>query len=135
VQQLVRPWVPPCVDVDTQLRYGQNKECALWPSYKGGNDWKICQLVPKMEADKKGMQELHHCILSTMEACMSLMVRESKVGAIGMKDNAAMGYYVVKWLSEPYMLQEDTDGMSGTIGARTMVVNALYFKWVECAPH
>jgi hypothetical protein len=66
---------------------------------------------------------------------MSLMVREGKVGAIGMADDAAMGYYVVKWLSKPYMLQEDTDGISGTIGAGTMVVDALYFNRVERASH
>jgi hypothetical protein len=52
-----------------------------------------------------------------------------------MADDAAMGYYVVKWLSEPYMLQEDTDGMSRTIGMGTMVFNALYFNRVEHAPH
>jgi hypothetical protein len=28
-EQLERPWVLPCVDVATQLRYKQNKECAL----------------------------------------------------------------------------------------------------------
>ncbi len=53
-EQLGRPWVLPCVDVAAQSRYGQNKECMLWPSYKGANDWKICQLVPKTEVDKKG---------------------------------------------------------------------------------
>jgi hypothetical protein len=52
-----------------------------------------------------------------------------------MADNVAMGYYVIKWLSEPYMLQEDTDGMSRTIGAGTMVVDTLYFNRVERAPH
>jgi hypothetical protein len=44
--QLGQPWVLPCVDVAAQPRYGQNKECTLWPSYEGGNVWKICQLVP-----------------------------------------------------------------------------------------
>ncbi len=66
---------------------------------------------------------------------MSLMVCKGKVGAIGTADDAATGYYVVKWLSEPYTLQEDTDGMSGMIGAGTMVVDALYFNQVERAPH
>ena len=66
---------------------------------------------------------------------MSLMVREGKVGAIETADDAAIGYYVVKWLSKPYTLQEDMDGMSGTIGTGTMVVDALYFNQVECAPH
>ncbi len=57
------------------------------------------------------------------------------MGAIGTADNAAMGYYVLKWLSKPYTLQKDTDGMSGMIGAGTMVVDALYFNRVERAPH
>jgi hypothetical protein len=55
-EQLGRPWVLPCVDVAAQPRYGQNKECMLWPSYKGGKDWKICQLMPKIKADEKGAQ-------------------------------------------------------------------------------
>jgi hypothetical protein len=102
-EQLGQPWVLPCIDVAAQPGYSQNKKCTLWPSYEGANDWKICQLVPKMEADKKGAQELHNSVLGTMEACMSLMVREGKMGAIGTADEAALGYYVVKWLSNPYM--------------------------------
>jgi hypothetical protein len=66
---------------------------------------------------------------------MSLMVREGEVGAIATADKAAMGYYLVKWLSKPYTLQEDTDGMSRTIGMGTMVANLLYFNRVERAPH
>jgi hypothetical protein len=126
----------PCVDIAAQPHYGQNKECTLWPSYKGANDWKICQLVPKTEADKKGARESHNSILGTMEARMSLMVREGEMGAIGMADKAALGYYVVKWLNDPYTLQEEmAEGMSGMIGAGTMVADVLYFNWVEHAAH
>ncbi len=39
-----------------------------------------------------------------------------EVGAVGMSDEAAMGYYVVEWLSEPYSLQVDMDSMAGVIG-------------------
>ena len=42
-----------------------------------------------------------------------------------MADKATMGYYVVKWLSEPYTLQEETEGMSGMIGVGTMVAKML----------
>jgi hypothetical protein len=48
-------------------------------------------------------------------ACMSLITREGEVGVVGMTDEVAMGYYLVKWLSEPYTLQVDTAGMSGMI--------------------
>jgi len=113
-----------------------HQECALWPSYEGANDWKICQLIPKMGEDEKGARHSIQCVLNALEARMSLMIREGEVGAIGTADEAAMGYYLVKWLSEPYALQEDTlDGMSGMIGAGTMVVDAIYFNRVERAPH
>ena len=46
-----------------------------------------------------------------------------------------MGYNVVKWLSEPYTLQEETEGMSGMIGVGTMVADMLYFNQVERARH
>jgi hypothetical protein len=70
-----------------------------------------------------------------MEARMSLMIREGELGAIGTADEATMGYYVVKWLSEPYTLQEETEGMSGMIRMGMMVVDALYFNQVGRAPH
>jgi hypothetical protein len=67
---------------------------------------------------------------------MSLMVREGEMGTIGTVDEAALGYYVVKWLSNLYTLQEETaEGMSGMIGAGTMVADVLYFNRVECATH
>jgi hypothetical protein len=66
---------------------------------------------------------------------MSLMIREGEVGAVEMTDKAAMGYYVVKRLSEPYALQANIDGMSGVIGAGAMVSDALYFNRVEDAPY
>jgi hypothetical protein len=50
--QLQRPWVLRG-NITAQPRYAVNKDCKLWPSYEGANNWKICTLVPKTEADKK----------------------------------------------------------------------------------
>jgi len=91
--------------------------------------------VPKTEVDEKGARELHHSVLGAMEARMSPMIREGEVGAIGTADEATMGYYVGKWLSKPYTLQEETESMSGMIGVGTMVVVMLYFNQVERARH
>jgi hypothetical protein len=44
-EQLGRAWIA-CMDMKEQSSYDRNKECKLWPSYKGENDWQICQLVP-----------------------------------------------------------------------------------------
>ncbi len=89
-----------------------------------------------MEADKKGAPKSLCCILNALEVRMSLMMREGEVGAIGTTNKAAMGYYLVKWLSKLYTLQEETEGMSDEqmIPAGNMVVDALYFNWMEHAP-
>ncbi len=78
---------------------------------------------------------MHHSILGTMEANMSLMIRKGEVGAIRTADEAMMGYYVVKWLSEPYTLQEETEGMSGMIRVGKMVADMIYFNQVQRARH
>jgi hypothetical protein len=46
-----------------------------------------------------------------------------------------MGYYVVKWLSEAYSLQDDTNGMSGVINTGVMAADALYFNRVKRKPY
>jgi hypothetical protein len=131
--QLQRPWVLHG-NITMQPRYAVNKDCKLWPSYEGANDWKIVALVPKMEADKKVAHESLHCVLNALEARMPLMMRKGQLGAVGATDKAAMGYYLIKWLSEPYTLQKDTEGMSGMIPAGSMVVDGLYFNRVQCMP-
>jgi hypothetical protein len=87
-----------------------------------------------MEADKKVAQESLCCVLNMLQSCMPLMVHMDKVSAVGTTNKAAMGYYLIKGLSEPYTLHEDTGGMSGMIPARSMVVDALYFNRVQCTP-
>ncbi len=90
--------------------------------------------MPKTEADKKVVRESLCCVLNALVACMSLMMRKGHVDAAGTTDKAAMGYYLVKWLSKPYTLQEDTEGMSGMIPVGSMVVDGLYFNRVQLVP-
>ena len=47
------------------------------------------------------MHDSNLCILDAMEACISLMMCMDDIGVVGTTDEAAMGYYLVKWLSEP----------------------------------
>ena len=88
-----------------------------------------------MDADKKEAHESNPCVLNAHIARMSLIMRKGEVGAVGTTDEAAMGYYLVKWLSEPYTLQTDTAGMLGMIPAGTIVADMLYFKRVQRKPH
>jgi hypothetical protein len=133
-EQLKKPWIPG-VHKREQPRYAENKECSLWPSYKGANDWEIFELAPRTEDDKKGAHDSNLCILDAMEVRISLMMHMDDVGAVGTTDEAVMGYYLVKWLSEPYTLQADTEGMAGMISAGTMVVEGVYYNRVKRAPY
>jgi hypothetical protein len=90
-EQLKKPWIPG-VHKREQPRYAENKECSLWPSYKGANDWEIFELAPRTEDDKKSARDSNLCILDTMEARISLMMRMDDVGAVGTTDEVAMGY-------------------------------------------
>jgi hypothetical protein len=87
------------------------------------------------EDNEKGVPDSILCILIALEVWMLLMVQEGEVSAVGTMDKAAMGYYLVKWLSELYTLQVDTEGMSNVIVSGAMVVDALFFNRVEHAPY
>ncbi len=58
------------------------------------------------KGNEKWAQDLILCTLIAMDAWLLLMVWESEVGAFGTTDKAAMGYYLVKWLSELYTLKQ-----------------------------
>jgi hypothetical protein len=133
-EQLGMPWLPR-VNKYEQPRYVANNRCILWQSYEGANDWKIFQLEPVNEEEETGARDSIRCVLNALEARMSLTIQEGEVGAVGTIDEAAMGYYIVKWLSEPYALQVDAEGISGIVTAGAMVVDGLYFNRVQRAPY
>jgi hypothetical protein len=133
-EQLGMPWLPR-VNMYEQPRYVANNRCILWQSYEGANDWKIFQLEPVNEEEETGARDSIRCVLNTLEARMSLAIREGEVGAVRTIDEAAMGYYIVKWLSELYALQVDAEGISGIVTAEAMVVDGLYFNRVQGAPY
>ena len=64
---------------------------------------------------------------------MSLSVHKGKVGVVGTADKAADGYYLIKWLSEPYTLHAGCEGMSGIISTGKIVVGLLHFNPVHHA--
>jgi hypothetical protein len=94
--QLQRPWVLHG-SITAQPCNAANKDCELWPTYEGTNDWKIVALMPKTKADKKVVRESLCCVLNALVTCMSLIMREGHIGAVGMTDKEAIGYYLVKW--------------------------------------
>ena len=63
----------PGVEKRGQPRYAENKGCSLWPSYEGTNNWKIFQLVPKIDDDRNGVGQSNLYVLDAIEARISLI--------------------------------------------------------------
>ena len=91
-------------DPNLGLRWAAICWVAWGCAYEEANNWQICELVASMPEDERCARELNKCVLNAMEVHISLMIREGEVGVVVATDEAAMGYYVVKWLSKPYSL-------------------------------
>ena len=50
---------------------------------------------------------MHKVLLYVIRDNMSILAQNGKYGAINTADPTTMGYYVVKLLSKPYMLQDE----------------------------
>jgi hypothetical protein len=62
------------------------------------------------------------------------MIQEGEVDAIGTTDKAAMGYSIMKWVSMPYVLQANIEGVSSVISTGAMVVDGVYLNRDERVP-
>ncbi len=103
----------------------------MWKSYECANNWEIFELVTRTEDNEIGVQESNQFLLNAMEVHILLMMHMGDASAVGTMDKAAMGYYIVKWLSKPYTLQVETEGMARMIGTGILMVKGVYYNRVE----
>ena len=133
--QLKTPWLPR-MDRRKQPRYAENKECELWASYEGANNWRISELVPRTLEDEMGARDGNKLVLNALEVRVATLMREGEIGSVATTDEDVMGYYsIVELIGDPYLLQEDTEGMAGLIDAGTMVADAFLYNQVGGAPY
>lgn len=69
----------------------------------GYNDWRIVTLVKKSKSSEVEEEELRRDVLTSVADLMAEQVVVGKYGAFTTTDEAADGYYVVEWISEPYL--------------------------------
>ena len=64
------------------------------------------------------IDKINQFVLDGISDIMSALVQNGKYGAINTTNTTTMGYYVIKFLSEAYTLQEDRlcDGKTSTYG-------------------
>ena len=63
-------------------------------------------------------EEIHQVVLDDISDNMASLVQSGKYGAMNTTETPAMGYYVIKFVSEPYTLPDETtcDGQISSSG-------------------
>ena len=69
------------------------------------NNWNIIKFTNKTTSSEY-FDDVHKVVLDGISDNMSSLLQLGKYGDINSEDTTTIGYYVIKYLSEPYTLQE-----------------------------
>jgi hypothetical protein len=118
-----------------QNRYSSSTACIFWEIFEGLNDWNIVQLLPGKDNDDAEIQTIHKIVLDAKVE--SLHVEEGKIGAFQTEAPNLDGYYLVKWTSTPYRLEEARELTKYNppilVPKGGLVADAAYFNQVSRA--
>jgi hypothetical protein len=104
---------------------------------KGLNHWVIADLVPKKESSEEEEEEAYMIYLDSLAEEAKREIRIGKTGAFATEDPKFDGYYLVKWVSKPCVLEEPMTlaeyepPIHLPIGE--LVCNAIYLDWIPGA--
>ena len=94
------------------------------------NDWNTIQLTNKNKSSED-FDEVNKVVLDGISANMSSLVQTGKYGAINAADPTKLGYYVVKYVSDTFILQEQIIPDGKVIKAGEMVGRSEYLSIIK----
>ena len=71
---------------------------------------------------------MHKVVIGGISENMASLVQARKCGVINAADPTKMGYYMIKYLSEPYKIQEDQTTYGKVSKAGELVVKVEYLS-------
>ena len=75
--------------------------------------------------------EVNKVVLYDISENMSSLVHNIKYGVFNTEDPTTPGYYVVKFVPGPYMLQGNKTGNKKVINSGALIVNAVYLVMMK----
>ena len=94
------------------------------------NNWNIIQFTNKTTKNKD-FDEVHDVVLDSISHNTSALVQNGKYVAINTLYPTTIGYYVVKLLSEPYMLKDDKTVDNKVIKSGELTVKKEYLSIIK----
>ena len=121
---LDKPWIYG-IPSTKQARYKLVTNCNYWPVLGSYNNWNIIELTPK-SIPFEAFDEIHKVVHDKISENMASLVQSGMYGAINTADNTTNVFYVIQYISEAYMLQNNTTIDGQFISAGELVVKAQY---------
>ena len=125
---LETPWDKE-LDDQLQPRYGINERWLYYRNFKGYNNWRVVNLATTNIATEDE-EKIYETILHGIEARMNERILIGTFGAMRTDDEATQGYYLIKWITEPYTIQEDIL-MKGVEPPQTAFDTILKFPQIQ----
>ena len=126
---LEKPWIS-CIPSKKQACYQPVTNCTYWPvlgSYKNLN---IIELTPKSTPFEE-FDEIHQVVIDGISEYTALLVQSGMYGDINPDETTANLFYVIKFISDAYMLQNNTTIDRTFISSGELFVKAQYLCSVQ----
>ena len=126
IEQMQKHWDPKIKDPSEQPRYSPVQQCTYSSILGAYNDWVIMDFKNKATPEEE-FDELHAIVLDGMAESKAQLVEIDGYGALSTDDDRTEGYYIVRFVSCAYTLQEDTQTEAGDILKQgELVCDAVY---------
>ena len=97
----------------------------LWPVLASYKNWYIISITPK-SIPFEAFDDIHKVVIDGISGNMASLVKSGMYGAINTDENTTNGLYVIQFISEAYMLQNNTTINGQVISAGGLVVKVQY---------
>ena len=115
---------------EKQPRYQPVTNFSYWPVPGSFNNWNIVILSHK-STTSDAFEEIHKVVLDGISDIMALLLQPGKYDSMNTTYTPTIGYYVIKFVSEAYNLQEETACNGQIISAGGLVSKAQYLRFMQ----
>ena len=126
---LDKPWVHGLTQKQ-QPHYQHIIDCFYWKVLGSFNKLNIITFSQKATTSE-AFEDIHQGVLDGIIENMISLVQYGKYGAMNTTYTSTTGYYVIKFVSEAYNLQDDTTCDGKNISAGKLVVKAQYLSCMQ----
>ena len=126
---LNKPWVI-VSELTRRPCYQLVEDCTYWPVLGSIKNWNMIQFTNKTTINEN-FYSVNKVVLDGISDNISALFQNGKYGVINNADPTIMGYYVVKFLSEPYTLKDNKTVEKQVTKAGELILKEEYISTMK----